>query len=210
MEDEPKRVLTDENLGGLTATSVLEAIGRGAHRPSEIAGRLGTPQTSLSKVFQALLDASLVVRDVPFGTSERDAKRSLYRIADPALRFWFSAFSPHRSRWAAYDRATRERLISGHCGAVFEEWVRGIHPGARRYWDASVEIDMVREDADGSEARRLIVSEVKWKISKRDRARLLERLEARFARSALAARYEDIRFEIVDSGALGRLARLER
>lgn len=210
MEDEPRRVLSDERLSGLAAASVLEAIGRGAHRPSEIAGRLGAPQTSLSKVFQALLDASLVVRDVPYGASERDPKRTLYRIGDPALRFWYSVYSPHRSRWSVYDRPTRASLLAVHCGAVFEQWVRSIHPGAKRYWDGSVELDMVREERTRRGVRRLVVSEVKWgRRSASEVKRLEADLAARFARSTLAGRHRDVRFEVIDSRALGELASLE-
>lgn len=52
MEQEPQRVLRDEGITGLNAVAVLEAVGRGAERPSEIAGRLGTAQTNLSRLLQ--------------------------------------------------------------------------------------------------------------------------------------------------------------
>jgi len=210
MEDEPRRVLADERLAGLPATSVLEAIGRGAHRPSEIAGRLGVAQTTLSKLFQALLDASLVIRDIPFGASERDPKRTLYRVGDPALRFWFSVYSPHRSRWSTYGRAAKAELMASHCGAVFEDWVRGVHPGARRYWDGAVELDMVREEKRRGGGSRLVVSEIKWRASPAESQRLLAQLAARFGRSPLARQYRDVRFEIVDGGDLPKLAQLEQ
>jgi hypothetical protein len=38
MEQEPQRILRDEGVFGLNAAAVLEAVGRGAERPSEIAG----------------------------------------------------------------------------------------------------------------------------------------------------------------------------
>jgi len=209
MEDEPRRVLTDERLAGLPATSVLEAIGRGAHRPSEIAGRLGVAQTTLSKLFQALLDASLVLRDIPFGSSERDPKRTLYRIGDPALRFWFSVYSPHRSRWSTYDRATKAELLSSHCGAVFEDWVRGVHPGARRYWDGGVELDMIREERHRGIGSRLVVSEIKWRATQAESPRLLAQLAARFERSRLSNQYRDVQFEVIDTRQLPKLAQLE-
>lgn len=210
MEDEPRRVLADERLTGLPATSVLEAIGRGAHRPSEIAGRLGVAQTALSRLFQALLDASLVIRDVPFGASERDPKRTLYRVGDPALRFWFSVYSPHRSRWSTYGRATKAELLSSHSGAVFEDWVRGLHPGARRYWDGAVELDMVREERRRGGGSRLVVSEIKWQASAAESRRLLAQLAARFERSSLAKQHRDVRFELIVASELPRLAELER
>lgn len=210
MEDEPRRVLADERLAGLPATSVLEAIGRGAHRPSEIAGRLGVAQTSLSKLFQALLDASLVIRDIPFGASERDPKRTLYRVSDPALRFWFSVYSPHRSRWSTYDRTAKAELLSSHCGALFEDWVRGLHPGARRYWDGTVELDMVREERRRGGGSRLVVSEIKWRTAPAESRRLLAQLAARFERSPLVKQYRDVRFELIVASELPRLAQLEQ
>ncbi len=36
-----------------------------------------------------LMEMDLVTREVPFGASPRASKRTLYRIADPFLRFWF-------------------------------------------------------------------------------------------------------------------------
>jgi hypothetical protein len=39
---------------------VLEAVGRGASKTSEIAARLGTAQTNLGRTLQQRLDASLL------------------------------------------------------------------------------------------------------------------------------------------------------
>ena len=82
LEFEPQRLLKDEGVSGLSAQAVLEAVGRGAEKPSEIAGRLGTQQTSLSRVFQVLLDARLLERQLPFEESLRTTKRTLYRLLD--------------------------------------------------------------------------------------------------------------------------------
>jgi AAA+ ATPase superfamily predicted ATPase len=99
LDQEPARVLRDEGIAGLNALSLLEAVGRGAEKPSEIAARLGTAQTNLSRLLQQLLDASILERELPYGESVRSTKRTHYRIQDPALRFWFRVYSPHRSRW---------------------------------------------------------------------------------------------------------------
>ena len=80
MEQEPQRILRDEGVAGLNPLAILEAVGRGAERPSEIASRLGTPQSNLSRVLQLLLDTSVLVRDLPFGESVRSAKKTRYRI----------------------------------------------------------------------------------------------------------------------------------
>ncbi|HOB97909.1 MAG TPA: hypothetical protein PKM43_04070 [Verrucomicrobiota bacterium] len=60
MEQEPQRLLRDEGVIGLNAVAVLEAVGRGAERPSEIASRLGTAQTNLSRLLPQLLDATIL------------------------------------------------------------------------------------------------------------------------------------------------------
>ena len=76
LEDEPLRVLRDENIKGMTSQSVLEAVGRVAQKPSEIAARLATAQTNLGRTFQQLLDASILTREIPFGESLRSTRKS--------------------------------------------------------------------------------------------------------------------------------------
>lgn len=204
MEFEPSRLLKDEGIAGLSAPAVLEAVGRGAHKPSEIAGRLGVPQTSLSRLFQILLDARLLTRELPWGESLRTTKRTLYRISDPTLRFWFQVYSPHRSRWRSYSRAEQEKLLHDHASTVFEDQVRASWPEAGRYWEGGVELDLVREDRGG----RLLVAEVKWAtLTKSAKAAALRALEERFARTKLAGRYAKPAFEIFDATALRILAK---
>ncbi|MGZ3797628.1 MAG: AAA family ATPase, partial [Pseudobdellovibrionaceae bacterium] len=98
LENEPRRILSDEKVEGITPVSVLEAIGRGSHRPSEISSRIGVKQSSLSKVFSQLIDISLIERQIPFGSPEKDAKKTLYKITDPMLNFWYSVYSALRSQ----------------------------------------------------------------------------------------------------------------
>ena len=47
LEDEPARTLRDENIAGLTALSVLEAVGRGAEKPSPVSAPGGDFPQSL-------------------------------------------------------------------------------------------------------------------------------------------------------------------
>jgi len=198
LEFEPSRLLKDEGVTGLTAPAVLEAVGRGSHKPSEIASRLGTPQTNLSRLFQVLLDAKLLERELPFGESVRTTKRTLYRLADPTLRFWFQVYSPHRSRWRTYSAAEKGKLLEDHASTVFEDQLRALWPGSSRYWEADLELDLVREEAGG-----LVVSEVKWAaLGKTGRAALTASLEARFRRTALGQKHPRARFEVLDASAL--------
>ena len=199
LEDEPLRILRDEAIAGLNAQSVLEAVGRGAEKPSEIAARLATAQTNLGRTFQQLLDASILTREIPYGESLRSTKKSRYRIQDPALRFWFQVYSPHRTRWPTYRQADREKLIHDHAATVFEDFCRQQHPAATRYWEANLEFDYVRDDHGCA-----VVSEVKFKTLTAHERRQLERhLTNGWQSSALSRRFREVRFEILDATILG-------
>lgn len=198
LEFEPSRLLKDEGVMGLTAPAVLEAVGRGSHKPSEIAARLGTPQTNLSRLFQVLLDSKLLERELPFGESVRTTKRTLYRLADPTMRFWFRVYSPHRSRWRTYSAEEKQKLLEDHASTVFEDQLRARWPGSSRYWEADVELDLVREEAEG-----LVVSEVKWAaMNKAERKAAAVALEARFRKTQLGLKFARARFEVLDADAL--------
>lgn len=201
MEFEPQRLLRDEAIGGATALAVLEAIGRGAQRPSEIAARLGTPQTQLSRLFGQLMDASILVREIPWGESTRSTKRVLYRIADPAMRFWFGVYSSHRSRWSGYTTAVRRDLVHAHASTVFEEYCRARIPGAQRYWEADLELDLVAPDPEDEGG--LLVGEVKWRrLTAAERKRTMAELQAKWSRSALRGRRPRARLQVFDATVL--------
>jgi hypothetical protein len=206
MELEPQRLLRDEGVAGLNALSVLEAVGRGAERPSEIAARLGTAQTNLSRVLQQLLDAAILVRDLPFGESLRSTRKLRYRIEDPTMRFWFRVYSPHRSLWPTYGRAAQRKLIHDHAATVFEDFCRTRYPGAQRYWEGDLEFDVVAPDPDA--AGRLVVAEAKWRVvSAAERQHLLTGLEEKWARCGLRHGRPKARFEVLDASLLRQVDR---
>lgn len=180
LHDEPRGLLRDEWREAMQPLSILTLVGAGCHRPSEIAGRLGRPATSLSRSLAQLVDLGLLRRDVPFA-SGNDGKRGLYRIGDPFLAFWFRYVAPNRSRLEARLVPAVERDIAatfaGHVGGIFEELVRRSVPRgrwlgtewgpARAYWGPGtdqrpLEVDVVAESAD---RRELLVGEVKWQES---------------------------------------------
>ena len=143
----------------------------------------------------------MLTRELPYGESSRSTKRTLYRITDPALRFWFSVYSPHRSRWRGYPVGTKRGLIHAHAASVFEDWCRGLHAGAARYWEPNVEIDLVCPDPGDPD--RLLVGAVKWKrLGKRERQEIQRDLAARWHRSRMAARHPGVRFEVFDATCL--------
>ena len=177
---EPDRLLAEELPQAGALRPVLDAIGSGAHRVSEIGGRLGQPATSLGRPLGRLIELGLVHREQPFGEPERGGKRSLYRISDPFFRLWFKVVAPHRGWLAAARRQGRLVLWRRSRGALvaeaWEELCRQAVPGlarrggplerwgefaaAQRYWRGSgPEWDVVARALDG---RTTVIGEVKW------------------------------------------------
>lgn len=191
---EPDRILIEEVPSALEVRPVLDAIGAGAHRVAEIAGRLGRPATSLSRPLDRLIGMGLVRREVPFGESEKASRRSLYTIADPLFRLWFRVVAPHRGELVSGSARSRrlllERYWSGLVATAWEELVRQRVPRARargalaslgpwgpaaRWWRATLpEWDVVSASLD---ERRLLLGEAKW--SRRPFSRAAVESEAR-------------------------------
>ena len=200
--EEPARLLRDEGIAGINPLAVLEAIGRGARKPSEVASRMGTAQANLTRIFEALVDAAILSRTMPFGESARSSKRVLYEIADPALRFHFHVYSPHQSRWANYEHSKKNDLIAGHVGPMFEHWWRAGHAGCAPYWEAGVEFDAVRLETSQGKTRA-IVTELKWgELSAAEVMRLEARLKIQWEHSTLMKKYGACEIEVVDSKIL--------
>lgn len=168
---EPDRLLLEEAPSAAELRPLLDAIGAGAHRVSEIGGRIGRPATALSRALDRLQGLGLVAREVPFGTSAKDTKRSAYRLVDPFLRLWFRVVAPHRGVLALASPAERARLLEAHLpaltAAAFEELARRAVPAlgawapAGRWWQGSnPEWDVVSRDGEGG----ILVGEVKaWR-----------------------------------------------
>jgi AAA+ ATPase superfamily predicted ATPase len=176
---EPDRLLLEEVPPAVALRPVLDAIGGGAHRVSEIAGRLGRPATSLSRPLERLVDMGLVRREVPFGASEESGRRSLYKIHDPFFRMWFRVVAPHRGQLASGTRAARSALLGRYWPSlVAHAWedlcrqalprievpvLRDLGPlgPAARWWHGSApEWDLV---AATPERGRLVLGEAKWR-----------------------------------------------
>ena len=180
LHDEPDRLLREETPSAGSWRPLLDVIGAGAHRISEIAGRLGKPASSLSGPLATLCAMRFLRREIPFGSPPRSGKRSLYRTADPFLRFWFRVVAPHRAALAAAPRETRLTYWRGARAALesfaWEDLCRMATPTlhrtdsrlgalgpwepAQRYWRRTEpELDLVARSVDG---RRLLVGEAKW------------------------------------------------
>jgi AAA+ ATPase superfamily predicted ATPase len=198
---EPDRLLLEEIPSALETRPMLDAIGAGAHRVSEIAGRLGRPATSMARPLDRLLGLGLVRREVPFGEDEKSGKRALYKIADPFFRLWFRVVAPYRAQLASGTPAARRQILDRFwdnlCAQGWEELCRDQVPRlpaekslgqlgpwgpASRWWrGAEPEWDLVSESLDG---RRVLLGEAKWSAGPFDRRSLEKALRELVSRSA--------------------------
>lgn len=114
LHDEPTRLLLEELPSAVELRPLLDALGVGATRVSEIAAHIGRPATSLSRALERLRELGLVERHIPFGQKDGDTKRTLYEIVDPFTRLWFRVVAPHRARLARATPKQREALLAEH------------------------------------------------------------------------------------------------
>lgn len=184
LQDEPQRLLRDERRDTAMASSLLDLIGNGANRLAEIASRLQQPATNLSQPLSLLIDLDYVERETPFDAPERSGKKSLYRLADNFLAFFYRFIQPNKSL-ISLDRKDLvmdiiHKSFPIHVGQVWEKMCRefvagrtidGITYGmAHRWWGSlkagaegkrePAEIDIVAASLDG---KHLLVGECKWR-----------------------------------------------
>jgi len=178
LHNEPMRLLLDDMRGASQPHSLLSLIANGANRLSEIAGRLGKPATSLTRPLSNLIDLGYIKRDHPFGESPRATKKTIYRLEDPFLLFWYRIVLPNHSLLEqnlvdAVYAESRNRLRA-QTSEIWEEMARKstAHLNianirwkpAQRWWGngldgKSMEIDAIAESLDH---RFLLFGEVKW------------------------------------------------
>lgn len=177
---EPDRLLQAETPSATALRPLLDVIGNGAHRVSEIAGRLGRQASSLAGPLATLGEMGLIRRETPFGSDPKSGKRSLYQIADPFLRLWFRVVAPNRSLLAAAPRETRLAIWHRHRARLeayaWEELCRMAVPNlhhvvpaiaalgplgaGQRYWRGNdPELDIVARSVAGP---GILVGQAKW------------------------------------------------
>ena len=176
--EEPGRLFLDEMRTSMQAASVLSLIGGGSHRISEIGGRLGKPATQLSRILSLLIDLGYIKRELPYGESLRSTKKSLYKIADPFMNFYYTFVLPNKSilEYGLIDRVwdkITERFAQ-YISFIWEDICLQAVPhltlndisfgAASRWWGngldgTRMEIDIVAQSVDN---KSLLIGEVKW------------------------------------------------
>jgi len=180
LQDEPMRLLHDNLRSAIQPYTILTMIGQGVHRPSEIAGRLGKGLSGLADSFQKLIELGFIRREIPFGESIRSSKRTVYKIDDPFMAFYFRFVLPNKQRidMGMGDRVLKQVLL--HLDEfVASEWehlcrtalpflsIQGMDWDlASRWWGAGlnaqeIEIDGVAQTLD---KKHILFAEAKWSL----------------------------------------------
>ena len=171
--------------------TILSLVANGCNRLSEIAARLGKPATHLSTPLEKLIALGYLEREIPFGENYKTGKRSLYKIADPFLHFYFRYVVPNRS----YIETEQIDEILSHIKNHFSEYVsfeweklcrkavpllkiNAVQFGpASRWWGKTSsgerEIDIVAESTDG---KYVLVGECKWNENNQNAEKLFQAL----------------------------------
>lgn len=180
--EEPIKLFQDDVKDIVKISTIMSYIGSGANRLSEIAARCNEPATNLSRPLKRLIDLGFLEKDVPFGIDEKNAKKSLYKIADPFMAFYYQFVVPNRSFIELGRSLPLEQALAVHFSeyvsmhweklcrdAVTGNMVNGIVYGkAKRWWGSvlnedkkpeQVEFDVMAESLD---EKYLLVGECKW------------------------------------------------
>ena len=180
--EEPIKLFQDDVKDIVKTSTIMSYIGTGANRLSEIAARCNEPATYLLRILKKHIDLGFLEKDVPFGIDEKNAKKSLYKIADPFMAFYYQFVVPNRSFIELGRRLPIEQALTAHFSeyvsmqweklcrdAVTGNLVNGIVYGkAKRWWGSvlnedkkpeQVEFDVMAESLD---KKYLLVGECKW------------------------------------------------
>lgn len=180
--EEPVRLFQDDVKDIVKTSTIMSYIGTGANRLSEIAARCNEPATNLSRPLKKLIDLGFIEKDVPFGIDEKNAKKSLYKIADPFMAFYYRFVIPNLSFIELDRHLPIEQTLTAHFQEyVSMQWeklcrdaVTGnpvndvVYGKAKRWWGSvlnenkkpeQIEFDVMAESLD---KKYLLVGECKW------------------------------------------------
>lgn len=176
--EEPMRLFMDDMRSAVQAFSLVNLIGNGHHRLSEIATALEKPATHFSRPLSQLIEMGYLRKEIPFGEKEDKSKKSLYWLDDSFLNFYMQLVTPNKSIIELGLQAELKKRLAAKLpdiyAQVYEEQVRQSITSynyfgkqwskAYRYWGkpdgkTETEIDVMCLSLDG---KSLLIGEVKW------------------------------------------------
>jgi uncharacterized protein len=163
--------------------AILEQLATGGKAVNEIAQRLDTTSSTITKYLGTLVDLKLVSKKEPFGAAPA-SRSGQWQLDDDFLRFWFRFVFPFQSDLEAglppeqlFDSEIKPGLAD-HVAPVFETWllewlrVNRSHVATKwgNWWGNSTNEFRQRKertteeiDAVGSQRGRVtVVAEAKW------------------------------------------------
>lgn len=173
---EPELLLLEEFDDARSYLTILQAIGLGRTKFSEILQQSHLPATALPIYLQTLTELRLVKKEVPVTEpNPLKSKKGNYSLSDPFLRFYFSFIFPNNSliKSHSYDALFTQhgeiltQLVAKSYEDVGVEFIQeAIKQGALpnfeqigRWWDKNTEIDLVGLN---EEENAILFGEVKW------------------------------------------------
>lgn len=173
---EPEFLLSDEFDDSRSYLTILQAIGQGRTKFSQILQDSGMQATSLPTYLQNLQDLRLVKREVPItDIALPKSKNSTYSLSDNFLSFYFSFVFPNNSlvKSKAYDVIfkTKGEVLTSLVAKAYEnatpEFVaqavsKSLLPNFElmgRWWDKDTELDLVGLNR---EENAILFGETKW------------------------------------------------
>lgn len=179
--DEPKRLFLDDMTATVQSESLMSVVAAGANRLSEIASRMGREATALSAPIDRLMQMNYLRREIPFGESPKKSKKSVYRINDPLMDFYYTFIIPNMSSIGRGRRSyVMEDIEDGFPGYVSRHWeylcreavsgnrLLGYRWGEASRWWGTVKTDdgmrAMKFDvmAESTDKKALLVGECKW------------------------------------------------
>lgn len=202
--EEPIKLFKEDVKDIVKTATIISYIGAGVHRLSEIAARCAEPATNLSRPLSKLIQLGYLTKELPYGEHERNSKKSLYKIADQFLSFYFKFVAPYRSFIEMGRTQVIEQMIDNQMNSfvanLWEDLCRNAISGnevdgvlygmAHRWWGSvskteQIELDVVAESID---KKYLLVGECKW-TSKENSDQLMQQLIAKANKLPFADKY---------------------
>lgn len=182
LHEEPLRLFLDDSRDTVQMNTLISIIATGSNRLSEIASRIGKPATQLTRPLQKLIELGYISRELPFGVSPRNAKKTLYKVSEPFMLFYYKFVVPEKTTLELgyidqFYELVFEKQFPSHISEIWEMLCRQALPNlfdykafkpGQRWWGNStdnepMEIDVVSNSFDDEE---IIIGEAKWSDSR--------------------------------------------